>query len=379
MIVFKLYLKLLNTNKILIFIYLGIFIGITMLFMNNYAKNPTNFSNRKTNVALIDNDNTKFTNDLREYLTNYAVFKEIPENKLDDAFFYREIEVIVEIPDGFTTAFYTDNPLKIKTRVVPGSSTSFTFQHEMEKFLDYASVYIDNDLTTDDIGDTIKRILENEAETSFPEVQRDDYSYVQAYYNFIAYVVLALIITVIGMIMLSFKPIEIKRRNNVGSIANKKMNLILILSNLLLSLFLLLALIVLSIILYTDIMFKTKGILIMLNSVIFTLSVITLSYLIVMLFDSKNMIAALGTVISLGFSFITGVFIPQELIDDKIIALAKFLPSYWYVYNNDYIVTGYNAEGIGTIINNYFIQIGFSVLFIVTSIIISKKKQRAEC
>src|SRR5690554_6413658 len=189
-----------------------------------------------------------------------------------------------------------------------------------------------------------------------------------------------MLVTVIGSIMTSFRPIEIKRRNNLGSVSNKKMNLILLISNLLLGIFIWLIFIIISIILYSDIMLKTNGLLLMINCLIFLFTVISIAYLFVVIFKLGNVIVALATVVSLGSSFLTGVYISQFLLDDFIIKITKFIPSYWYVKANSNISTlyNYNNTTLKPIYSSFIIQIIFTFVFIILSLFISKYKQREE-
>jgi ABC-2 type transport system permease protein len=348
--------------------------------MSTLSKNTTSFSSTKFDVAYVDHDQTKFTSDLKEYLSDYANFKEIDNDALEDAFFYRDIVMIIEIPEGFTDSFNTNQPLKIMTKSVPDSSSSFSLESQMEKYLNLAAIYLNNDLSTDDLNQAIIANLSKSATVELSTKGNVDYEFAQAYYDYLAYMILALVITVMGSIMISFKPVDIVRRNNISAISNKKMNLFLIFANALLGLGFLVVLIIVSIILFPDQMFKTNGLLLMLNSFIFMISVITLSYLLVTLFDSKNVINGIGNIFSLGFSFITGVFIPQIFLDPSILTIARLIPSYWYVAANNRIVTlnHYNLSIMKPIITSYLIQFGFAIIFIILTIIISKKKQKLE-
>jgi len=379
MTVFNLYLKILNKNKIAIIVYIVIFTILTLIMVNTIYVQDS-FSNTKVDIAFIDDDNTEYTNNLKDYISDYAVIKNIKKEDLEDAFFYRDIEMIIEIPQGFTNSLASENKLNIETKTIPDSAQSVTLQRAMEKYINLSRVYIENDLKTDNLHQSLKDILDNEAKVNINSKIKVDYTNSEFYFNYLAYVLLAMLVTVIGSIMTSFRPIEIKRRNNLGSVSNKKMNLILLISNLLLGIFIWLIFIIISIILYSDIMLKTNGLLLMINCLIFLFTVISIAYLFVVIFKSGNVIGALATVVSLGSSFLTGVFIPQFLLDDFIIKIAKFIPSYWYVKANSNISTlyNYNNTTLKPIYSSFIIQIIFTFVFIILSLFISKYKQREE-
>lgn len=380
MIVSNLYLKILNKSKIAIIVYIVIFTILTLVMINSNKGVQDRFKNVKINIAYIDNDNTEFSNNLKDYISDYAEIKNIEKSNLDDAFFYRDIEMIIEIPKGFTSSFFDGNNPKIETKIIPESAKSVTLQRAIDKYLNLTRVYLENDISTNDLHEVVKTVLSKEAKVNISAKVKDDYTSLQFYYNYLAYVLMALLITVIGSIMISIKPIEIKRRNGLGSISNNKMNMILLLCNFIFGIVLLILFIIISYILYPDIMIKTNGLLFMLNSFIFLLTVISLAYLLVVIFKSGYIIGALATVFSLGSSFLTGIFIPQFLLDDVIIKISKILPSYWYVKANDNISTliKYNSTALKPVYTSFLMQIIFTIIFIVLALFISKYKQREE-
>jgi ABC-2 type transport system permease protein len=183
-----------------------------------------------------------------------------------------------------------------------------------------------------------------------------------------------------GSIMLAFKPLEIKRRNHIASISDKKMNIILYICNFILGFIFLAILIGMSIILYPSSVLTSNGLLLMLNAFVFTLMIIALAYMLVTFFDSGNVISAIGTIFSLGFSFITGVFIPQYLLDENILRLAKVIPSYYYIQNNHRIteLSNFQLSDLKDIGLNLLIQFIYALVFFIITLYISKKRQSQE-
>jgi len=62
-----------------------------------------------------------------------------------------------------------------------------------------------------------------------------------------------------------------------------------------------------SLVMYGDYMFTKKGLLFLLNSFIFTLPALSISFLIANIVKSKNAISAAANVVSLGTCFIKGI------------------------------------------------------------------------
>lgn len=375
MIMFKLYFKILTKHKIAIFIYLVIFAFIMILLLSFTKPVQTEYSNYETRMAFIDHDQTEFTASLKEYLDDYAVFVSVAENKLDDAFFYRDVLFILIIPEGFTESFLSEKAINLQYRTLPDSPSSYMLQTQINKYLNLAYIYLHNDLEYENLNKTIKENLDLEISTIFSDAPQIDYSYINFYFNYAGYLIMIIFISVMGGIMLSFKPIGIKRRIDIGMITNRKMNLILILANIVFGLSLLVFIILCSIILYGNLIFTKQGLLFVLNSFFFAIPIIALAYLLSVIFNSINIISALGTVISLGSAFITGIFIPQFLIDEKILKLAQIFPSYWFVRTNNDLGFYHKTD---TFIEGALAQITFTIIFIILSLIISKKKRQSE-
>ena len=66
-----------------------------------------------------------------------------------------------------------------------------------------------------------------------------------------------------------------------------------------------------SFVMYGSYMFTTNGLLLLLNSFIFTLAALSISYLIGNLVKSRGAMSAAANVFALGTSFLSGVFVPQ--------------------------------------------------------------------
>jgi ABC-2 type transport system permease protein len=380
MTVFRLYFKILKRNFFLVVIYFGVFIAITLATMNSRNSNAFSFTNTRTDVALIDYDDSDLSRGLKDYLQNYVNYKDIRPNRVDDALFYYDIKMYIEIPEGFAASLETEEIIPIGVKTIPDSAGVFAVQGIIDKYADLAYIYLKNDLAPrEELIERIANQLDQEIEVEALELNQHDYSDAVYYHNYMAYVVIALMISVMGSIMLAFKPLEIKRRNHIASISDKKMNMILYLCNFILGFSFFLGLGVLSIILYSESMLTANGWLLQFNSFLFTLCIIALAYMLVTLFDSPNFLGALGTILSLGLSFITGVFIPQQFLDETILTIGKIFPTFYYVQNNALISELQSVSDIsGPILRNWLIVFGFAVVFFTVSIIVSKRRQTRE-
>ena len=79
-----------------------------------------------------------------------------------------------------------------------------------------------------------------------------------------------------------------------------------------------------------------------------------------------------------GSSFLCGAFVPVEWLPDTILKIAHILPSYWYIQTNEAVKTleTIDFETLKPILINMGVVLLFSLLFIVITNIITKKRRR---
>lgn len=198
------------------------------------------------------------------------------------------------------------------------------------------------------------------------------------YYNFANYSIMAFLIYVICLILASFKDIKIQKRTIISSTNYKTLNRQLLLSNSLFSIILWMIYVVLSFILVGDIMFSIHGIIYLINSFIFTICATTIALFIGNIVSNKNAISEIVNVIALGSSFLCGAFVPMEWLLEGVIKIAHILPSYYYISSNEILKTLeiINFDTIKPIVLNIIIILSFSIVFIILTNIVSKRKQK---
>ena len=84
------------------------------------------------------------------------------------------------------------------------------------------------------------------------------------------------------------------------------------------------------------------------------------------------MINGISTVLSLGTSFISGVMVPQELLGDRVLTIAKFFPTYYFVRINDM-----GPISLLDVRFEILMQILFGIAFLLMGLYFSKTTQRA--
>ena len=93
---------------------------------------------------------------------------------------------------------------------------------------------------------------------------------------------------------------------------------------------------------------------------------------------TKNSIIGVTNVVSLGFSFLCGAFIPMSFLTKKVETLSHIFPTHYYIKSNEILKTleKFNITSLKEVILNLAILLVFSVIFIIFSNIISRKNRR---
>ncbi|MDF2523718.1 MAG: hypothetical protein K0R31_1359, partial [Clostridiales bacterium] len=301
--------------------------------------------------------------------------------KLQDALFFREVEYIVKVPKGFTEGLLNGKVIQLEKTAVPGSTSGIYIDSVINKYLNTAKTYKSNmeNLSDDELLSYIENDLAQKTEVklnnSVGEVSKSEKS--AFYFNYLAYSLFATLILGVCSVMIVFNNTDLKKRNLCTPIKLKSMNFQLILANLSYAVLAWFAMIITSLFMYGNYMFTGRGLLFLLNSLVFTFAALSISFLIGNVIKSKNAMSAAANVVALGTCFISGVFVPQALLGKSVLILASFTPNYWYVKSNNIIASlvNFNMENLAPIFLNMLIVIGFAVAVLAVTLVVIKQKR----
>ena len=105
------------------------------------------------------------------------------------------------------------------------------------------------------------------------------------------------------------------------------------------------------------------------------LMIIGLILLVFSLFKRKTVgFIICGGMISLGMAFLCGIFVPREFLSDTVMAIAHFLPAYWYANATDAIDNFTSGSSVIGIFVSMGVQVLFAVLFTLVGVIVDRYK-----
>ena len=160
MIVFKLYFKIVLSAKFLICVYLGIFMALAIVTSTTQSPEKV-YSDQKIDIAWVDKDATSLTESLKNYIGNFAIFEKIKPENVDEALFYRDILVYIEIPAGFTDKLATPNEDTIKIKAVPGAMGAYNIETALNRYLNIARSFQENNLYEGSLVAEVEKALEH--------------------------------------------------------------------------------------------------------------------------------------------------------------------------------------------------------------------------
>lgn len=379
--VFKQYFKIIKKSVFWsLLLYAVIFIAMSIMFSATGNTSPSSFETTKCKVAIFNEDNSILANNIENFIKANTTVVTInnTEDSIKDSLFFRDSELVVTIPKGFGDAFTSAFPLPLQTQSIPDSTSSVLIKNMINNYLNTTSLYV----KTTDIKDfkqidaLVGKDLAVEAKITLNnggKVETKNGSYY--YFNYLCYPLLCMLILGISLISGIFNSKDLKMRNLCSPIGIKSFNLQLFLGHIILSLFIWILFIIISFIMYPNEMVTLNGLLHILNSLIFTITALSLSFFIGNI-ATKNSVYAICNCVALGSCFLGGAFVPQEMLSDAVVKISMINPVYWYIHANDMIssMSKFNFTTLRPVIFEFMILLAFALTFLSIGLVTIKQK-----
>lgn len=379
MIVFKTILKILNKLKGLIILYTIMLISVTLV--NQTSGNVDSFEEVKPSVIIVNNDKSKneVTNHFIKYLENHMEVKDIDignEERIDDALFYRDVSLVVYIPDGFGDDLLDSKDVSVEYKISGDKGSSYgkmLVQNYFDSFNIYNNYY-DGDELFDKLDNALNLDVNVEVKS---KVDTNSLSRMARFFNFLNYAILAGCVYSISMILASLKSENVRKRTIVSSYDYKKYNRIVLGACSIVIIGMWLLYMILALIIFKDLFISMNGLWYVINSFVFSLCSLCIGFLIGNITQNKGAISGIVNVVSLGSSFLCGCFVPFEFMPDYVIKIAHIFPTYYFVINNEAlkVMDNFSLSSVSPLIFNMGIVLIFGVCFVIITNYVSKKKQ----
>jgi len=389
MTVFKGYLKLINRNKGIGLIYLGIFIVMTFLIQSAYSTNPDTggFNVTSIDIAVVDNDSTVMSKGLIEYLNkdNDVDMIDEADEEIVELMYYDYIDYVVVIPKGYQDAVIEGNAT---VDVTKGSSITRGVFGDMSiiEFSNELHVLKEAGYKNESAVESAIIASRKQADVEIIDKSGND-GQIPEYYNFMRYVpflYLGVLCFLVGSVMLEFRKDDVKRRIKCGAIPPITHGLSSFGAFVLLSALVFVITWAISLMYYGGNLLNDSNLsLIVINNLAMLLSALSISFLIGVAVKNDTVLSGATNVVSLGLCFIGGVFVPLEMLGGFMKNVAKFLPTYWFENNLSIIAWHPNMiTNGGIVIEKYiegiFVQLAMASVMIVLALVLRRMENKAE-
>ncbi|MCD5001867.1 ABC transporter permease [Enterococcus saccharolyticus] len=375
MTIYKTVLKLLQTNKTPLLIGVAITAFITLTQSGNIREEQSTAQNTK--VAILSDDNSTVVQGLEDHLAEeqqLVTLSDTSDEAIDDALYFGEVAYILIIPATFTEQLEAGEMPKLTAKTRPDTFSKVLVDSTINQFLNTYLLYQDAQpsLSQAELVTQTTETFQNKQQFQLDAAynQKNNQTIAASFINLLAYGLFSTIFSAYALVNGAFNRIPIKFRNNCSPISRRKLNRRISLANL--SYAILVTLMFSVFVLYfskiTDMQVLS---LFILNILTFFLTMVTFSTMITNLIKSADTISGINNVFILGSCFISGVFVPSEILPDIVNKIAAFTPTYWFVQNNHLIAqqTMYTRSFYNTLGLNLFILIAFALAFMIIQFI----------
>ena len=363
--------------------YIVIYLGITLIVSNAMQEDgKTEFSGISLDIGLRNEDKGYLGKSLEKYLESGNQLMDVPKKKedLQDAMYYQEMDYVLLIPEDFTEKFKEGEwEGSLEGTMVPGSSSAYLVEQEIQGFLKTVSMYLKAGCSTEQASAWSLRDMEQKPKVRFLENgSSQELPSGFYYFQYIPYVFLIMMILGVGASMKSFQDKDLAARNKCSSMSFLKQNLQIFLGCMVYMMIVYLVFMVMAWVAVREYMFTFRGFLNAANAFLFAVCSLSVSWFAVQFAKNTAALTILSNVFGLGFSFLGGVFVSLDFMGESARKLAKFIPSYWYVAANQEIqkVASF-AEG-GKVYQSFLIVLMFSLAFFSAGLLANRMKVKSK-
>lgn len=381
---FDLYFKIIKKNIVQFIIYLGIFIVFTGALTLSRSEKKEEFQIANIKVGVINHDKSgAIAAGLIDYIKESAEYVELDEENesLEDALFFRRAEYILIIPKDFSQDMISGGETKLEKIQIPGSYSAVYLDTVINQYLTTLDLYLKSlgqNMAIDQVLESVGRNLREDVtvETTQSPSETNSNKIINYFFNFSVYSVLSIAILGIGAVISVNREPNLRKRNLVSPIRSFYMDFALLAGSFTLMLLVWAVCILFAIIIYKENIFTARSSIHALNLLVVCVVALSIGFLIGMIFTNNNVRSAAANTVSLGLCFLSGVFVQQEFLSEKINLIASFTPIHWYIKGNNEIssLIEINMRSVKPIMIYMGIQLLFAAAIMSTGLVVSKQK-----
>lgn len=380
--VFKVYFKVLKGYLGQWALYISIFSIILFMFIiPNSVKEQISFSNEKCSFAVFDYDNSEVSRDIVAYMSKKHKLESIENDStevMQDELFNRNVDCIVKIKKDFGQHFeFNQSDLEdyIEIITIPDTYTSRLFEQDYNRFVKYTKSYAVSGINISNAMEKAAKTADTELTTKIVEKENNtNYNAVYYFFNYMSWIIVIMCIITIGRVLVVFQQKDLRSRIACSAYSFARISKETLMGVICSGFAIIFIFLVLAVIAFKTEILSMQWLLYMTNAICYMFVALAITYLVSQLIKNDSTMNMIGNTVSLGMSFLCGVFVPMEFLSDTVIKIAHFLPAYWYQLALIH-VQKHGTDNIGKTFSYMGIQILFALALVTVGIIVSRKNQ----
>ncbi|MDD6102849.1 MAG: ABC transporter permease [Clostridiales bacterium] len=374
---FKLFMKILKSQLGIVIMYVSIFVILTfVIIIPSLSNNKSqDFVNNKCKIAYFDYDNSTASKSVIDYLCKInkeVKLKNDSEECIQDELFNRTVHAVIVFREGFGRDFEAGCVGdKVEINVIKNTNVASLVENEYSSYITKAGIYRDNGYGVKGAFERASIVSDTKIEVAMTGKSDNKQSPMTIYFNYLGWILIISIISAVSPVLIAMNKTQVKERVYCSSYKFSSYNAEIIISLIVVGIGICVFFNCVALLAIGGDMVSIKGLLYFANMLCFAFVAIALTYLISRLTESSQVVSIYANILSLGMSFLCGIFVPKEFLGDGIIRIAHFLPSYWYVLAVDEI-DKYNVSHTSTLLTYMLIQLMFGMAIIVVGVYLDK-------
>lgn len=371
--VFNVAMKILKKGSIGMLVYILVFIIVSAIFAfsgDSQDSNSVEISKKNIKISIMNYQKKEPFIGLEKYLEKQYKIIKIKDNKeiITENLVNGYIDYVLKIEKDGQLKYYAYNNTETSALISQSIEEYCRIYSTFEHFKHDAPEYATNNILS---KNAVLSIVSEKADGKKSLANK-----MLAYYKFLSFVVLSILMMGIYLIQSRFNKPELKNRISVSGADSAKINVEIFISALAFTFLVWLCFAVFSVFFFgiDNMLFGYYGPRYLLTLFVGLLPLSTLAFLIASISKSMNMNNILVNTVSLSLAFLSGIFVPMEIMPKIIERIAVISPLYWYSCACSDVCDG--NFGLVTTGKYFLIQAAMSLVLLAITLFILRNRKR---
>ncbi|MCL2401441.1 MAG: ABC transporter permease [Oscillospiraceae bacterium] len=372
----KYFFKILNYHKMVLLIFVGLFVGLNIIFTEFGGEITDVFSPQSLNIGVINRDDHPISDGLEAYLGGLHSIVPLEDDytAMQDALFFLDAAYILIIDNGFGETFYNDpDSAGLTNKKAAEAAAGFYVDGQIDSYLLALRAYLS-------AGFELERALAltgSHERVNVNIIEREHIYGASFYFQTLPFVFISVIVLSVATVLVVYKKEELAKRMDVSPTPKLRRQTQIMVGCVVCTLAIWVVFMVGAYLLNPPALTSTVGLLQVINSLVLAVVCVSLAFLMGQFIKKAAVLLAIVQILALGLSFISGVFVPQEFLADGVLAIARFTPTYWYIRAQDMLAAVSPTIGVDmrVFLQSIGIQLGFAVAMFAVALAFGREKR----